>query len=190
MTTRIEVEMVGLGGLGVVVASQIFAFAAASNYKYVNVFPNYAGAQRGGLVTASIIISDEEIACPILLQAQFALIFHPSQFQPYEEKVRPGGTIIIESADFHDQPKRKDIEILPVPAMETAVKMNNRMGSNLILLGAFIGAKEVLSPELIEAEIEKRYAAREDVLSLNMQAFREGLKIVNELITKRGGKPA
>ncbi len=184
MTTRVEVEVTGLGGLGVIVASQVLAWAAASKYKYVNWMPNHEGAQRGGLVTATAIFSDEEIACPILCQVQFVLILSPSQFKASEDWARPGGTIMVESADFHDKPKRKDIEILPVPAMQTALNMNNRAGSNFVLLGAFIGAKEVVSPELIEAEIKRTYAARENILSLNMQAFREGLKIGTQLKRK------
>ncbi len=184
MTTRVEVEMTGLGGLGVLVASQILASAAASKYKYVDWMQNNLGGQRGGEVTATVIYSDEEIISPILLQAQFVLVLNATQFKAYEDRVRPGGTIVMESADFHDKPKRKDIEILPVPAMQTALNTNYRAGSNLILLGAFIGAKGVLSPELIELEIERRYAGRKEVLSLNMKAFREGLRIGTELVTK------
>ncbi len=184
MSTRVEVEMAGVGGTGVAMASHILAEAAASKYKYVNMFTNYMGAQRGGFIGATIIYSDEEIASPILVQAQFVLIFHPSQFKAYEDVARPGGTIIVETYDFHDEPKRKDIEILPVPARAVAGKINNRAGSNLVLLGAFIGAKKVLPPELIEADIRRRYAGREKVLSLNMEAFREGLKIGTELVTK------
>ncbi len=186
MRTRVEVEMAGVGGTGVIQASQILAQAAASNYKHVNMFPNYVGAQRGGVVDATVIYSDEEIPSPILLQAQFVLIFDASRFRQLEDKVRPGGTIMVESAKFQDKPKRKDIEILLVPAKETAAKMKNRLGSNLVLLGAFIGAKGVPSPEFIEAEIKRTYAGREKALSLNMQAFREGLKIGAQLATKSG----
>ncbi len=184
MTTEIEVEMTGLGGGGVMVASQLFALAAAASYKYVSVVPNYASAQRGGKVQASITFSNEEIACPTVVQTQYVLIFSSSQFQAFEDTARPGGTIVVDSRDFNYKPKRKDIEILAVPAMDTALKMNYMAGSNLILLGAFIGAKEVVSPKFVEAELEKRFGARKDVLSLNMQAFREGLKIGTQLKRK------
>ena len=66
---------------------------------------------------------------------------------------------------------------MKVPALEKAVEMGETLASNLIMLGAYIGATKTIPAELIEKELEQRFGDKESVLSLNLKAFREGLKM-------------
>ena len=177
LPTRLEVLMAGLGGGGILLIGRLLAQATLPRYKYVSWVPSFAIAKRGGACECTVISSDKEIASPLLPKAQAVLILDSSQLKAFEGRVRPGGIIVIESAGLQDEVERKDIEVLKVPALEKAVEMGETLASNLIMLGAYVGATKTIPAELIEKELEQRFGDKESVLSLNLKAFREGLKM-------------
>jgi 2-oxoglutarate ferredoxin oxidoreductase subunit gamma len=175
--SRAEVLMAGLGGMGVLTAGQLLSGAALQAYKHVSYLPSYMEAMRGGLCECTVIFSDEEIASPILDQAQTVMILDGSQFKAFESRVRPGGVIIIESAGLRDEPQRKDFKLLPVSGLEIAVSMGSSVINNLILLGIYVGLIKAVPAELVEKELEERYGLREAILKQNREAFRQGLEL-------------
>jgi len=175
--SRVEVIMAGIGGMGVLMAGQLLSWAGIQRYKYISWAPSYAVARRGGLCECTVVCSNKEIASPLLDQTQAVLIFEGSQFKTFEPRVRPGGVMIVESGGLKDQPSRGDYRLLPVAGMEIAINMGNAVVNNLILLGVFIEVTKALPHELIEAELDKRYGAREAILTRNKMAFSKGLEL-------------
>jgi len=133
MAERHEVLMTGVGGKGVLTAGQLLAQAGMSRYKYVLWFPSYQAAMRGGPCECTVVLSEEEIASPILSQAQSLVVMEPSQLKPFEHRVYPGGLLLIEEAGFSGE-CRSDVNLVVVPAVETAVRLGNPQVANLILL--------------------------------------------------------
>jgi len=185
-----EVIMAGTGGRGVLLAGLLLAKAAMQKYKYVSWSPTYAAAMRGSECECTVILSDDEITSPILSQADAAIAIASSQAKPYENRVKPGGLLITESAGLHEvaelfglKLEREDIRRLEVPGMEIAARMGNIQAGNLVLLGAYIGATKVLPLEVIEEEVDKRLGRKGEVrigvtvLEVNKEALREGYKL-------------
>ncbi len=177
LPSRVEVIMAGIGGMGVLMAGQLLSWAGLKRYERVSWAPSYAVARRGGLCECTVVCSDEEICSPLLDQAKALLIFEGSQFKTFEPRVRPGGLMIVESAGLEEQPSREDYRLLPVAGMEIAINMGAAVVNNLILLGVFTEVTDALPAELIEAELDKRYGAREATLARNKEAFRRGLEL-------------
>lgn len=177
-----EVIITGLGGAGVLTAGTLLAEAATTKYKNVTWFPSYAISKRGGLCECTVIFSDDEIASPLLSQVDGVIIAEAAQFEDFESRVRPGGTIIVEKVGLEATTERKDIRIIEVPAIETAISLSGTSQSaNLILLGAFVGATEIISPELIKKQLKESFAGKEEVLKGNLEAFNKGISMVKKL---------
>ena len=176
-TSKAEVIMAGLGGMGVLVAGQVVSWAALQRYKHVSWAPSYAVARRGGLCECTVIFSDEEIASPLLDQAQTVIVFDGSQMKAFESRVRAGGVMIVEKAGLTDTPERGDFTLLPVPGMEIAISLGESLINNLILLGVYVKTDRVIPCELIERELERRYGSKEKILERNKTAFRRGLEL-------------
>ncbi|MFC2058475.1 2-oxoacid:acceptor oxidoreductase family protein [Chloroflexota bacterium] len=174
-TSRNEVIMAGIGGMGVLVAGQVLIWAALSQYKHVSYTPSYGTARRGGLSECTVIFSNNKIASPLLDQAQTVMLFDSSQFKSFETRVRPGGIIIAEKAGLNADRQREDYKLHLLPCMEIAVGIGERMISNLIMLGAYATITGSISPELIEAELHRRYIDKDKVLARNLDAFKHGL---------------
>ncbi len=174
---RGEVLFSGIGGGGVLLVGELAALAANAMYEHVVWFPNYSAAVRGGPCYCYVIYSDQRIASPVLSRLQTVVVLDPAQSKACEDRVRPGGTIIVESTGLRETVKRKDITVIEVPALQDARAMGSARGANFLLLGVYIGTAQLLPPELIERELEARFAGSAEVLSSNMEAFRHGLKL-------------
>jgi 2-oxoglutarate ferredoxin oxidoreductase subunit gamma len=173
-STRHEVIMSGIGGKGILVAGQLLAEVGIQKYKYVTWTPTYFAAMRGGSCECTVILSSEKITSPLLTKAEVVIVFEPSQLKDFEVRVKQNGILITESTGLLEV-KRQDIRIVKVPATETAVKLGGIMAANLVLLGTYVEITKVIPPELVEIEIEQKFSGDEKKLSLNKQAFRQGM---------------
>ena len=177
-----EVIMVGIGGMGVLVAGQVLTYASMNRYKYVSWFPSYFAAMRGGLCECTVVYSNDEILSPIVDQADAAIILDSSQYKAFEPRVKPGGLIIVEASGMKDEKSRDDIKLLLVPGLEAAVKLGGVQANNLILLGVYVSKTKTISPDLIEQELDRRFGGKEAVLKGNKEAFRAGFKLADTLV--------
>jgi len=176
-TSRNEVIITGIGGMGVLVAGRILLWAASQQYEQVSFLPSYGFARRGGNSECTVIFSDEKISSPLLDQAQVVMLLDSSQFGAYEPRVRPGGLAIAEKSGLTAQRGREDYQLHVLPAMEIAVSMGESVLIGLIMLGACVAITGSISPELIEGELNRRYGDNEKVLGRNLDAFRRGLEL-------------
>ena len=178
MNKKIKGEVIfgGVGGQGVLLIGEILSQAANMFYENVVFFPNYSAAVRGGTCECTVIFADEKIASPVLSKAQVVVILDPSQLKTFEERVRTGGTVIVESTGLCDKVGRRDITVIEVQALKVARAMGNPVVSNFILLGAYIKLTNLVSPQLVEKELETRFGDKVEALSLNIEAFHQGLK--------------
>lgn len=182
LATKCEVIIAGLGGAGILTAGTLLAEAATARYKNVTWFPSYAISKRGGLCECTIIFSDDEIASPLLSQAGGIIIAEAEQFESFKGRLRSGGTIVVEKAGLQAKVERKDIKVIEVSAIEMAINLGGTSrGANLVLLGAFVGATQIISPELIKQQIKVSFVDKEKVFRGNLEAFNQGLGLVKNL---------
>lgn len=181
-----DVIMAGTGGRGVLVAARTFALAATSCYPHVSWLPSYAVAQRGGQCECTVVFSAKEVASPLVLKAGAVVIFDSAQLKPYEGRVRPGGMLVVESTDLENNVSRQEFEVYRVPALKLAADLGEVASLNFVLLGAYLEATGALPVEAVEAEIRKRYAAREAVVASNLRALSKGREFLQGLL-KSGG---
>jgi 2-oxoglutarate ferredoxin oxidoreductase subunit gamma len=172
--------MAGVGGRGVMLISKLMAEAAFSKYKNVTWSPSYFTTMRGGSAQGTIIFSNEDIASPIIDKADVVVIVDSSQLKDFVSRVKPGGTIIMESSSVEDKVDRKDINVIDIPATKIAQEVGSLQAANLILLGAYIQLIKDVPIEHVEQVLQKKFAGKEQSLSLNINALREGAKLIQE----------
>jgi 2-oxoglutarate ferredoxin oxidoreductase subunit gamma len=199
--SKVEVMIAGVGGWGIVTMGDILAKAAMRAFKHVSWFPSYATMMRGGDSECCVIFSNDKIPSPIIYRSGTVVVLGARRAPDFEDRTASGGLMIIDasgvggsvSADtsangdkkVSPEPqavykvRRNDIRVETVPAMDTALKLGNTRNANLVMLGAYIGKTEVLAPELVLDEIEKRFQEKggETVVAECKTAFTAGMEL-------------
>ncbi len=176
-----EIIIAGFGGQGVLSMGKILAYSGLMEEKEVSWMPSYGPEQRGGTANVTVILSDERISSPILNSFDVAIILNQPSLEKFEEKVKPGGILIYDSYGIHHTPKRKDIEVYRINAMDIATEMNNAKAFNMIVLGGLLKIKPMVTLENVLLGLKKSLPERHHkLIPMNEQAILKGMESIEK----------
>ena len=174
-----ELIIAGFGGQGVLSMGKILAYAALMDDLEVTWMPSYGPEQRGGTANVTVIISDSEISSPMLDNYDTAVILNQQSLDKFENKVKPGGTLIYDSYGIHKAPTRTDINIYRIDAMEATFEMENAKAYNMVVLGALLKIKNLLPIESVIKGLKKTLPERHHhLIPMNEEAIKRGMSLV------------
>ena len=157
---------------------KILAYAGLMNDLEVTWMPSYGPEQRGGTANVTVILSDRAISSPVLDTYDTAVILNQQSLDKFESKVKPGGTLIYDPYGIHQSPTRTDINVVAVNAMQAALEMNNTKTYNMILLGALLKQRPIVTVDAVMRGLKKTLPERHHkLLPLNETAIKRGLEL-------------
>lgn len=166
----------GFGGQGIVAAGRLLAYAGMKDGKKVSMLPSYGPEMRGGFANCHVIISDSEIASPIVLNAHVLLAMSLPALEKFESQVNEGGILIVDSHQIKKSSYRKDISVVKIPATKIAIDEGNIKLSNMVMLGALIKVIDILSLPSMESSIKNLLPKdKQHLFPLEMRALRSGM---------------
>jgi len=175
--TGTEIVMAGFGGQGMLLAGKVLAQAAMKAGQEVSWLPSYGPEMRGGTANVTVCISSKPIGSPLIDTPRALLVMNLPSLDKFAPMVRPGGVIVINSSLVAKDPAREDCVVVRVAARELAEEAGAHRASNFVMLGAYVGASGIISPEAIEQEIETEFSGdRAKFTSTNLAAFRSGVQ--------------
>ena len=174
-----ELLIAGFGGQGVVLAGKLLAGAALAEGREVVWAPSYGPEMRGGAVHCTLIISSDRIGSPEVSQADSLLIMDRTSLLKFAPRLKPGGLMILNSSLVTDAPTLSDCDLLPIPASEAADALGNQRVANVIMLGAFLSRRPVVTLDSLIAAMTKtaREIGAERLLPINLQALEKGVEL-------------
>lgn len=178
-----EIIIAGFGGQGVLSMGKILAYAALMNDLEVTWMPSYGPEQRGGTANVTVILSDEPISSPIVDTFDTAVILNQQSLDKFESHIKPGGVLIYDPYGIHHSPTRTDIKIVPVNAMDATIALGNSKGYNMILLGALLKMRPLVSLGDVLKGLKKALPERHHhLIPANEKAILAGMELVENSI--------
>lgn len=191
-----DIILCGVGGQGILSIATVIGKAAIKNGLYMKQAEVHGMSQRGGDVQSNLRISSEPIASDLipLGKADIIISLEPMEALRYLPYLNKGGWLITNTAPFinipnyPDQDKlMKEIKNLQSVAIDVdtiAKQVASPRAANIVLLGAaspFLG----IDVAKIEDGIRRVFGRKgEDVVDMNLKAFRAGLEYANNSIKK------
>ncbi|MGE5653369.1 MAG: 2-oxoacid:acceptor oxidoreductase family protein [Bacillota bacterium] len=174
-----EVIMAGFGGQGVMLMGQLVAYAGMHEHKNVTWLPSYGPEMRGGTANCTVVVSDEEVASPVVVDPTCAVVMNIQSYDKFEPLVRPGGILLINSSLIDKVSTRTDITQYQIPVNEIADEIGNNKVANMVMLGAFIEATRAVSLGSIVESLKKVLPARRhNLIPVNQRALERGAVLV------------
>jgi 2-oxoglutarate ferredoxin oxidoreductase subunit gamma len=179
-----EIVIAGFGGQGVLSMGMVLSYAGMMEKKEVSWMPSYGPEMRGGTANCITIVSDTKISSPIITKFDTVIALNQPSVDKFESAVKPGGTIIYESTNVLNIPTRTDIEVIGIAGSAEAAKMKNTKILNMIMLGAFLKVKPIISMENILEGLKQVLPERyHHLIPLNEEAILKGGQLVEEAKT-------
>jgi 2-oxoglutarate ferredoxin oxidoreductase subunit gamma len=173
-----EIIAAGYGGQGLVFLGHVLAHLGMLLEKNVTSFPSYGAEMRGGTANCAIIISDDEIASPVVERPISLIAMNQQSLDKFESLVLPTGTVLINSSLARSNSKRIDIQYYSIPASELADKLGNIRTANMVALGAYL---KIMNRAAIIVQAEQALkqvlpAKRGHLVEINLKAIRVGFE--------------
>ncbi len=168
----------GFGGQGLLFMGKVLAYTGMLLDKQVTWIPSYGPEMRGGTANCSVIISDEEIASPIVNRPDILVAMNKPSLDKFGSDVKDGGIIFVNTSIIKDVPEFKNCEVIEIPANDLAMEIGNVKSANMIVLGALLQKLNTITIEdVLKALTEIVPAGREKILELNKKAIEKGLNL-------------
>jgi 2-oxoglutarate ferredoxin oxidoreductase subunit gamma len=169
----------GFGGQGIVSLGQIWVYCAMTEGKNVTFFPFYGAEKRGGIARASVIVSDEEIASPLVTVPDSALVMNSDSLPLCEGILKSGGLLLVNSTLVKETPKRGDLRVVNIEASGLAEKIGNIRFANMVALGAMAKLTGALAITEIEGILKKFFSPdKHRFIPKNVEAIQSGFDAV------------
>jgi len=170
-----ETIFAGFGGQGILFAGKVIAYAGMLEGKNVSHLPSYGPEMRGGTANCSVIVSDEDVASPIITEPANLVVMNGPSLDKFENAVIPGGKIFIDSALISRKCERDDADVYEIPATQMANDMGLPKLANMIMVGKLIKETQMFTWEQLKGAVTKLVpAAKAAMLESNIKALEAG----------------
>ncbi len=177
-----DVLMAGFGGQGLMFIGKLLAFAAMKEGKNVTWIPSYGPEMRGGKANCTVVISNEEIASPVITSPHALIIMNNPSLEAFEPRLKSGGVLIWNASLITKQIKRKDITAIPVRANELASQVGEEKAANMVMLGAYTAYTGVLAKDTVTEALKEFLGEKKSrFFDVNVKAFAKGMECVSKV---------
>lgn len=169
----------GSGGQGIITAAVLLAEAAVLHEKLNATQSQVYGPQaRGGVSRSDVIISDEKIDFPKVIQPNVLICLTQASYNAYSPMIRPGG-LLLSDEKYVNTDRKADARQISLP-MYTSVmnKLNKPIVFNICVLGVLISLTQLVKPESVIKVLETNISS--DLVKTNKEALYLGISIGSE----------
>ena len=172
---EIKIIIGGFGGQGVVSAGTILARAAMAEDRFVTQMVSYGAEMRGGTANSTVVISDSEIASPVIERPDVAILLNQPSLDKFEERIVSGGLAVVNTSMVAREVKRDDLDVVKIDATDTANRLGNVRVANIVALGALVAKTGLVKTASVERAIEEMFSRKKaGLIEINKKALAEG----------------
>jgi 2-oxoglutarate ferredoxin oxidoreductase subunit gamma len=166
----------GFGGQGVISMGTLAAYAGMFDGKHVTFFPAYGIAMRGGTANCTVVVSDKEIASPIVNCPSVLIAMNEISLEHFQPMVAPGGLLLVNSSLIKTKVTREDVQGVYVDATHIALENGDGRMANMVMLGGVLKATNMMvSFEAVQKAMEKTFPAKlQKLIGKNQEVMKLG----------------
>jgi 2-oxoglutarate ferredoxin oxidoreductase subunit gamma len=151
----------GFGGQGTLLAGKLLCVAAMRQGRSVTHIPSYGAEMRGGTANCSVVISDEDIASPVIEHPSVVIALNGPSVTKFESRLQPGGLLIWNSSLVKNPPTRDDLQLVDVAATDMSLEEGTERAANMAAVGVLLALKpDLVSYKAVEEALDEVISAR------------------------------
>jgi 2-oxoglutarate ferredoxin oxidoreductase subunit gamma len=178
---RVEIRFAGFGGQGIIKSGIIVAAAACIHAGKNSVqTQSYGPESRGGACKSEVVISEEEIDFPKVVQPDVVIIMSQHAYNEYSAGIKPSATVILDPDMIPTEKNLGNARVFRVPATKIAEELGRRIVANIVMIGAFVAITRLLDQEAVKESIKENIPKGTE--ELNLTAFEKGYEYGKTLV--------
>lgn len=178
---RVEIKFAGFGGQGIIKSGIIIAAAACIHGgKNAVQTQSYGPESRGGACKSEVVISEEDIDFPKVVEPDVLVVMSQHAYNEYVENVKSNGAIIMDPDMIPHEVDVKNAQVYRVPATKIAEELGKKIVANIVMVGAFVAITRILDANAVKESIKENIPKGTE--ELNLKAFEQGYEYGKTLL--------
>ena len=187
-----RIKIAGFGGQGILSLGLMIASMGKLRNFNVAWMPSYGPEMRGGTAYCSVVISREAVGSPIIDDAiNLLIVMNQPSMDLFLPQLKENGVLLYDSSVIAAPQCTPDKKVFAVNASDIANTIGSIKYANSVMLGALAAAmtgyylegKDKLDfDRVFEEAIIERFSRKQDVVTLNIQAYHAGKEAVKETV--------
>ncbi len=174
---RKDIRLCGKGGQGIMLSGFVLGKAASVFHDYNAVqMQSYGPEARGGAARSEVVISDEEIGYCGLYQADYMMVMSQEAYNKYNEDLADDAVLLLDD----DLVTEVEHDYIGVPCTAIAEDIGAKIVANIVMLGAFNEAGDLVPHDSLEKSVEDSVPSK--FKDLNLKALNRGVEKAKEKI--------
>jgi 2-oxoglutarate ferredoxin oxidoreductase subunit gamma len=154
MTSHNQIRLCGFGGQGIVLAGVILGHAGIHDGRWVAGSSSYGAQARGGYARSDVVIADEPIVFPHVIEADVLIAMSQEAYDKYSQDIAPQAVIFYEEQLVSTRTLPGAIQ-RGIPATIRAIEeLDQKQVANIVMLAAAVAATGMVSRDAVLAAIE------------------------------------
>ncbi|MBW2038085.1 MAG: 2-oxoacid:acceptor oxidoreductase family protein [Deltaproteobacteria bacterium] len=173
-----QVRLCGFGGQGIILAGVILGYAAISDGKWVAGSSSYGAQARGGYARSDVVISEEPIVFPHVIEADILIAMAQTAYERYIEDSTTDAVVLFDEGMV--SPRTLDgVKQVGISATSCAIEeLDQKQVANIVILGAAVAITGVVSKEALVSAIKENVDER--FRDLNLKTVEAGFALGGE----------
>lgn len=175
MKKVIQVRLAGFGGQGIVLMGLILGEAGAVDGRHVSGSHSYGAQARGSACKSEVIISNDPIDFPHVIEADVLAALSQGAYTAYREQIADSGLILFDETRVKPDTS-PDVRHRGIAASDHALRqLGNGQVTNMVMLGALVAVTGIVSFDAVQKAISLHMG--ETFREMNLKAFVEGVAL-------------
>ena len=180
----LRVKIAGFGGQGVLMLGEVLAEAGLDAGLEVSWLPSYGPEMRSGTSNCHVRLTTHSIDSPLVSRPNALVALNEPSLRKFLASVEPGGLVLYNGATLPGDCVRADVRNIVENFTQVADELGDARAGNMVMLGALLEARGMLSEECIVSALE-RLVKNSRWLEIDRQALVRGRESA-----RRGGPHA
>ena len=179
-----KVIMAGFGGQGLLFMGKLVAQIMMDHDAHVTYFPSYGAEVRGGTANCHVIISDDEIHCPVVERASTLVIMNAPSYVHFAPRLAPDGLMLLNTSIVHEHDASACRgRIVEIAATDEANAIGNPRVGNMVMMGAYVEARKLMPMDVLIEGLAKTLSTKKpEMLQVNTLAVQRGREIIRQKV--------
>jgi len=175
---RTEIRVTGFGGQGVVLSGYIIGRAwAVHTGRHATMIQSFGPEARGSACSSTLAVSDSMVLYPYIQRPDIFVVMSADGYDSYRDELKDDGTLIYEKNLVHPIFKEGQ-PAFGVPSTRIAESLGRSIVQNIVMLGFFAAATEIVPREKMREAVESSVPPGTE--ELNLKAFDAGCAYFDE----------
>ena len=172
--SAVEIQFVGLGGQGVILAGMTLGRGLALYENlHVSLTQSFGPEARGSACSVQLVASREPVHYPYVTQPHILAAMSQEAYRRFVPRLRRDGLLLIEEDLVEAAAELPDgVRLYRVPATRLAEELGRRMVMNMVMVGFFTAVSDLLRPESARRAVSESVPPGTE--ALNLAAFDNG----------------